>query len=76
MIRQKSRRTHSNPRNSEGEHTASHQEDAGQRAKNEAAIRLLDRWLADDSGYDEDVWPRVKAALEENRLSERKRFSG
>jgi hypothetical protein len=39
-----------------------------------AAIRLLDKWLADESGYDEDVWPRVKVAIEENRLSYRPRF--
>jgi hypothetical protein len=48
---------------------------AVQRAKNEAAIRLLQQWLTDESGYDEAVWPRVKQAIEENRLSERKRFS-
>ena len=48
---------------------------AGQRAKNEAAIRLLQQWLTDESGYDEAVWPRVKQAIEENCLSERKRFS-
>jgi hypothetical protein len=46
-----------------------------QRAKNEAAIRLLQKWISDESGYDEAVWPRVKEAIEENRLSERKRFS-
>ena len=43
--------------------------------KNEAARRLLQEWLADDSGYDEDVWPEVKQLIEENRLSPRKRFS-
>lgn len=42
--------------------------------KNEAARRLLQEWLADDSGYDEDVWPKVKQLIEENRLSPRKRF--
>ena len=47
---------------------------AVQRAKNEAAIRLLQTWISDESGYDEAVWPRVKQAIEENRLSERKRF--
>jgi hypothetical protein len=43
--------------------------------RNEAAIRLLDKWLADESGYDEEVWPRVKAGIEENRLSDLKRFN-
>ncbi len=46
-----------------------------QSQKNEAARRLLQEWLADDSGYDEDVWPKVKQLIEENRLSPRKRFS-
>ena len=45
-----------------------------QRQKNEAARRLLQEWLADDSGYDEEVWPKVKLIIEENRLSPRKRF--
>jgi hypothetical protein len=45
------------------------------RARNEAAIQVLHEWLEDDSGYDERVWPRLKAAIEEDRLSYRKRFS-
>ena len=45
------------------------------RAKNEAAIQLLHEWLADDSGYDERAWPQLKEAIEEDRLSYRKRFS-
>jgi Fic family protein len=36
--------------------------------------RLLDTWLADESGYDERVWPQLKKAIEENRLSSWKRF--
>ncbi len=44
-------------------------------AQNEAAVRLLHQWLADESGYDERVWPRLKEAIEEDRLSYRKRFS-
>ena len=47
---------------------------AAQRQKNEAARRLLQEWLADDSGYDEEVWSKVKQLIEENRLSPRKRF--
>lgn len=47
---------------------------AAQRHKNAAARRLLQEWLADDSGYDEEVWPKVKQLIEENRLSPRKRF--
>jgi len=47
---------------------------AVQRQKNEAARHLLQEWLADDSGYDEEVWSKVKQLIEENRLSPRKRF--
>lgn len=45
-----------------------------QQKKNCAAIALLDEWLADESGYDERVWPVVKKAIEAHRLSERPRF--
>lgn len=47
---------------------------AAQRQKNEVARRLLQEWLADESGYDEEVWPKVKQLIEDNRLSPRKRF--
>ena len=46
---------------------------AAQRHKNDAARRLQE-WLADDSGYDEAVWSKVKQLIEEHRLSPRKRF--
>ena len=41
---------------------------------NQAAIALLDEWLNDDSGYDDEAWPILKAAIEVNRMSERRRF--
>ena len=41
---------------------------ARQREKNQAAIRLLKAWMADESGYDESVGPLVEEALKENRL--------
>lgn len=47
---------------------------AAQKKKNQAGRDLLSKWLADESGYDERAWPIVKAAIEENRLSDRKRF--
>lgn len=37
-------------------------------------LHQLDEWLADDSGYDEETWPKLKAALEQDRLSSRSRF--
>ena len=51
------------------------EEVAAQRKKNEAARELLRKWMADESGYDEETWPILKAALEEDRLSPRKRVS-
>jgi hypothetical protein len=41
---------------------------------NRAAIELLDRWLADESGYDEAVWPIAKQAIEENHTGPRQVF--
>jgi hypothetical protein len=38
------------------------------------AVQLLDEWLVDESGYDEETWPQLKAALERDRLSYRNRF--
>lgn len=43
--------------------------------KNAKAIALLESWLADESGYDEKTWPRLKRSIERNRLSYRRRFS-
>jgi hypothetical protein len=43
-------------------------------AKPEAVIALLDRWLQDESGYDEETWPELKEALDCDRPSERKLF--
>jgi hypothetical protein len=45
------------------------------RGDNAAARALLAEWMADESGYDERVWPEVKRLIEENRLSDRKRFA-
>ncbi len=42
--------------------------------KPEAVIALLDEWLRDESGYDEETWPELKVALDRDRLSERKLF--
>ena len=39
-----------------------------------SALELVSQWLAEESDDDEQVWARDKAAIEENRLSDRKRF--
>jgi hypothetical protein len=35
----------------------------------EAALRMLQEWMADESGYDEETWPELRAALDRNRPS-------
>lgn len=42
----------------------------------QAAINLIDEWLDDRSGYDEETWPGLKAGLDEQRLSARRLFNG
>jgi hypothetical protein len=37
--------------------------------RNAAARQLLQEWLADESGYDEETWPLLKSALEANRTA-------
>jgi hypothetical protein len=39
-------------------------------------IRLLDEWMVDESGYDEETWPLLKKALnhERERIGARKLF--
>jgi excisionase family DNA binding protein len=38
-------------------------------------MRLLDQWMADESGHDEEMWPKLKAVLEQDRISSRPLFS-
>jgi excisionase family DNA binding protein len=50
----------------------------GETDRQERAQRLaraLDEWMADESGHDEAMWPRLKAVLEQDRLSARRLFS-
>ena len=44
------------------------------RVRNASALQLVREWLADDSCYDEDVFPVLKAEPEADRLSYRRRF--
>jgi hypothetical protein len=39
-----------------------------------ALIQMLNQWLTDESGYDEENWPQIKKMLEENRTSDRSVF--
>ncbi len=45
------------------------------RLKNLACIELINEWLADESGYDEEAWPKLKQMLEDNRSSNRSLFN-
>jgi len=47
---------------------------SNQKTKREACIALLNQWLTDDSGYDEENWPKIKKAIAENRTSNRSPF--
>jgi len=49
--------------------------DTDRQARNQAAMRLLREWMADDSGYDAKVWPSLKDAIERDRLSYRRRLA-
>lgn len=53
--------------------TSSHT-NAEERRRVDKVISLLDEWMSDESGYDEEAWPELKASLERNRLSSRKLF--
>lgn len=45
-------------------------------SKAERAVALLREWLADESGYDEAIWPEVRRMIDEDRLSDRELFHG
>ena len=44
------------------------------KARNEAAIRLIDSWSQDDDGEQKETWEYLKKALDEDRLSSRPLF--
>ena len=54
---------------------ASEPADQARSARNATAIALLEKWLADDTSYDEDTWPALQQRIEESRTSRRRRFS-
>lgn len=41
-----------------------------------ATLRLVEKWLAEDDGYDATAWPVIQQRIQENRLSYRSRFDG
>lgn len=44
------------------------------RGSAEAVLKLVEQWLAEDDGYDQEVWPIIRQDIEEYRLSDRSRF--
>lgn len=38
-------------------------------AKNRRLKKLIESWLKDESGYDEETWPQLQEALKKNRRS-------
>ncbi len=44
------------------------------RRRNAAVVHLIEEWLADESGYDEETWDDLKAAMKENRRTSRDLF--
>lgn len=46
------------------------------RGSPEALLKLVEKWLAEDKGYDANVWPVIWEDIEEYRLSDRDRFHG
>jgi excisionase family DNA binding protein len=48
--------------------------EADRKVRIEKLMRLLDQWVADESSDDEEAWPKLKAVLEQDRLSSRPLF--
>jgi hypothetical protein len=55
-------------------HPTPHDEGDGRRRRNAAVIHLIQDWLADESGYDEETWDDLKAAMKESRRTSRNLF--
>jgi len=57
-----------------GASTAKNIKGNAQKQGNAAARQLLREWQADETGYDEETWPILKQALEENRFPSGRRL--
>ena len=63
-----------NPQTETVEKPSTHTKGKTPRQRNATARQLLRAWLADESGYDEETWPRLKQALEISRSGHRRLF--
>jgi len=48
--------------------------DKSNAARVSRVTKLFDEWLQDSSGYDEETWPQLKQALNENHSKSHKLF--
>jgi len=48
--------------------------EADRKVRAQKLRELLAQWMADESGHDEEMWPKLKEVLEQNRLSSRPLF--
>jgi hypothetical protein len=55
-------------------HPEANLDDEDLRARNARAAELVREWLADESDYDATVFPILKAEMEADRFSYRRRF--
>jgi regulator of protease activity HflC (stomatin/prohibitin superfamily) len=49
---------------------------ASRQRRNEGAIQLMEQWLEEAPNQEDERWPELEAALEENRAGQRRLFSG
>ena len=63
-----------NPQTETVEKPSTHTNGETKRQRNATVRQLLRAWLADESGYDEETWPRLKQDLDANRSGSRKLF--
>jgi excisionase family DNA binding protein len=49
-------------------------DETNRRKRAQQLVCRLDEWMADESGHDEETWPKLKAILEQDRISFRPLF--
>ena len=57
-------------------HDTSHPSPPKCRGNAEELLKLVEKWLAEEDGYDADTWAVIAQDIEDNRLSSRHRLRG
>lgn len=52
-----------------------HSKNSAANARAEKVKKLFDEWLQDSSGYDEQAWPQIKKALNDNHSKSHSLFN-